>query len=215
MESLGKPKPAESPDVSSYLFWSWHILAVSPPATSEQSQAHLKTSLRLQSDGSLASKPKGRREKRGKSSRRWSLLCFTHYLQCGVLLSDSDLAHISSIRARTYKVVVNFVYSTCLLSGMNYAVLGKAVLLCYLPTTTKFYYWVCERSSWRQEGKREMELVSALSQLGITLKARFVGALRKGICNFPPLVHSCLHFLPIAAFSYSFPRSASSFLLVD
>ena len=37
-------------------------------------------------------------------------------------------------------------------------------------------------------GKEEMEVVSAMSQLGITVKARFVGAMRKGICNFPPLV---------------------------
>lgn len=39
-----------------------------------------------------------------------------------------------------------------------------------------------------KQGKREIEVVSGLSQLGITVKARFVGALKRGICNFPLLV---------------------------
>lgn len=30
--------------------------------------------------------------------------------------------------------------------------------------------------------------VSGLSQFGITVEIRFVGCLRKGICNFPPLM---------------------------
>lgn len=30
--------------------------------------------------------------------------------------------------------------------------------------------------------------VSGLSQFGITVEVRFVGCLRKGICNFPPLM---------------------------
>lgn len=67
MESLTKPNPAEDPDVlASRLAPS--IRTVSP-TRSEPSQAHLKTSLLLLSDGSLASKLKGRREKRGETGR--------------------------------------------------------------------------------------------------------------------------------------------------
>lgn len=69
---------------------------------------------------------------------------------------------------------------------------------------------------------REMEVESASSQLGITVKARFVGALRKGICNFPPLVctavdnsyPSPLCLLPFPCPSPSLPSSRLSIPLI-
>lgn len=63
-------------------------------ATSELSRACLKTSLLLLSDGSLVSNPKGRE---GREAGGGRLLCFSHYIQCGVSLSHWDLAHSSSI----------------------------------------------------------------------------------------------------------------------
>lgn len=68
-------------------------------------------------------------------------------------------------------------------------------------------FFTCERNSRRKEGKKEIEVMSALSQLGITVKARFVGALRKGICNFPPLVCTAVYN------SYPSPQSLCFLLL--
>lgn len=50
-----------------------------------------------------------------------------------------------------------------------------------------------ERNGRREAGEMEIEVMSALSQFGITVKARFVGALRKGICNVPPLVCTAVY----------------------
>lgn len=55
-----------------------------------------------------------------------------------------------------------------------------------------------------REGKEEIEVVSALSQSGITVKARFVGAPRKGIYNFPPLVCTAVYN------SYPSPQSLTT-----
>lgn len=70
----------------------------------------------------------------------------------------------------------------------------KPALSYYWPTATEFCFNVCARGKvGGKGGKEEMEVVSAMSQLGITVKVRFVGAMRKGICNFPPLVCTAVY----------------------
>lgn len=62
-----------------------------------------------------------------------------------------------------------------------------------------------ERQRTLEEGE---EVVSDLSQSGITVYLGFVGGLRKGICNFPPLIYTAVYN------SYLSPLPLSSFVLI-
>lgn len=61
---------------------------------------------------------------------------------------------------------------------------GKCSFVEYLLAIRSWLLFnVCDYWSWVQ--KRD---ISGLSQFVITVEVRFVGCLRKGICNFPPLM---------------------------
>lgn len=65
--------------------------------------------------------------------------------------------------------------------------------------------YVCERHRTLEEGE---EVVSDLSQSGIRVYLGFVGCLRKGICNFPPLIYTAVYN------SYLSPLPLGSFVLI-
>lgn len=62
-----------------------------------------------------------------------------------------------------------------------------------------------ERQRTLEEGE---EVVSDLSQSGIRVYLGFVGGLRKGICNFPPLIYTAVYN------SYLSPLPLDSFVLI-
>lgn len=64
---------------------------------------------------------------------------------------------------------------------------------------------VWERQKTLEEGE---EVVSDLSQSGIRVYLGFVGGLRKGICNFPPLIYTSVYN------SYLSPLPLGSFVLI-
>lgn len=111
-------------------------------------------------------------------------LCFSHYMSycpARTQLGCGCLFHLQHL---------------CILKNDFLLPFVKAALSYYSPTATEFCFYVCVCARGKVEGKggkEEMEVVSAMFQLGITVKARFVGAMRKGICNFPPLLCTAVY----------------------
>lgn len=105
---------------------------------------------------------------------REMLLCFSHCMWCDVLHS----AWAQNV------ILVCFIYSFSLSLKVNLCLLWR----------------------WAQLEKKykETEVVSGMSQLGITVKSRFVGGLKKRICNFPPLISTAVWNSYLSPLSFGF-----------
>lgn len=184
-----------------HLFLSWHILAVSP-TRSEPSQAHLKTSRLLLSDGSLASEPKGRGEWRGEQRGEGRLLCFSHYPLCGVLTvwlgSCTHLFHLNThTHTHTMCLFISFIISAYLQRWFS----GSRS-----PTETGRWFHTYVR--WKVRGGRACVRPVSVGDW-IQLKHNLLRSLERGFAIFHP---SCVQLCIAVCFLFLFPHfSVTSF----
>lgn len=107
---------------------------------------------------------------------------------CSVLVINSMWCDVLHSAWTQNVILVCFIYSFSLSLKMNLCLLWRPAEL-------------------EKKYRKETEVVSGMSQLGITVKARLGGGLRKGICNFPPLIS------PAVWNSYLSPLSFGLFCL--